>query len=309
MKIIKLINKTALPENVDNIRLFGAIYNTLIELNKEKANVFRDKINNGKIKITSAFPFIKNKKNGKNILFFPKPKKPEKITDSLRISVEVFNYMKEFKNIKYVSEEDLSEFIKHKVYDEKFAERFVNKERAKENKLEIERVTIPRNVLDRITMKSMIFYEHYIYIKGGGLWFGVEADDEDFKNIIRPALALLKDRGIGPNYSVGFGQFEFEVKEIKMGFDFNNYNGFLSLSKIIPTVKDIKGFSGFWDIKEMKSITRNGYHISPINMFTEGSVFNKKIDGSLREIIKNEYIVNGKAFLIPCFVGVDENEN
>lgn len=306
MRVIKLVNKTPLPENVDNIRLFGAMYSALIELNKQKASVFRNKVSSGEIKISSAFPFKGT------CLYFPKPIKPEKIEERGKYDIKTFICMKKFKDIKYVKQEGLDKYLKVKIYNEKFVKERVCSEKMatsgksdkKNGDFEIEKTIIPRNTLNRITLESNIFYEHYTYIKNGGLWFGLDCNDTDLKNIIEPALRFLEDRGLGPNYSVGFGQFRFKHGE-SISFNLQDFNGYMSLSKIIPSNNDLNNLSGFWSIKEFKTITKDGFHVY-INLFTEGSVFANQINGELYDKVYN-YLINGKAFLIPCNVEVEEN--
>jgi len=290
MHIIKLFNESPLPESIDNIRLFGAIYTALMEISSETAEIFKNKVKEGKIKISSAFPFVKN------LLYFPKPLKMELINPENR---KVLEKMKKFKKMKYISEKYLENILKIDYYDEDIIESL-----SEDNKIKKETITVPRNALNRITMKSDIFYEYYVYIVNGGVWFAVDSTTEDLTKIIYPALRFLKDRGLGPNYSVGFGQFWFEKDSEKSEtilkiIEKIEDNTFLLLSKAIPRTDDLKDIQGFWNIKEMKGITREGYHIYPVYMFTEGSVVNKKMEGSVYDRIPN-YLINGKSFLIPC---------
>ena len=138
--------------------LFGAIANALSRLN-EDVEEFISIVRNGELKFSSGFPF----ENG--TYYLPAPQLP----------VE--------KKWRFLSLENFEKVISGEIQDVKGDE-----------VKSIEKLEIPKVVLDRTTSNSGIYYLAALkFAKNSGLYFMVDGNDR----AIRQALKFLQDEGIG----------------------------------------------------------------------------------------------------------------
>jgi len=291
------------PE-LDSIKLFGAIFSAISELYPENIKEFKNNFEKGNIRLSSAFPVVKN------TYFFPKPillTQKNKINEENKKEI-IENYInfKKFKKTKFVSKEVFEEIIKKGIYDRELIKRIDEEYKIengcliskKEKVLESEMIEEPKVVVNRFSQKTKIFYKEGIYYKNTDLYFFVDADERSYK-IILTAVKFLEDRGFGPKYSSGFGQFKFiEDNTLELNTCGERW---LILSKYMPNDEEITSVgwdNSFYQFKEIKGLTKGGSYIAPMYVFTEGSCFaGKKLQGKLEKSIPN-YILNGVPYII-----------
>ncbi len=281
--------------------LFSGILNKYFELYSENTIDFcKEK----KFILSSAFLYCGE------ILFVPKPRLKPNLFEENDIGIS-----KKLRKIEFLSEEMFLKYagIKEKIkitdnviFDKRFLmtkkekqqfdDRFKNVSDAQ--KFIYKLIETPRNVLDRKTMRSEIYYvgETVINVKHNcGCYFLVHLIDESFKSELESSIKLLGEDGIGGDRSSGKGQFQL--------ISFNEYNGklnltkptekFITLSMYLPTEAEIKAGLLNSDNVSYELVKRRGWIYSPssksarkrtIRMFAEGSCF-KNINGSYGKVV------------------------
>ncbi len=243
-------------------------------------------------KISSAFPFYQIVE-GQRLHFFPKPELPY-----LRFSMDgdFEGKEKQLKKIRYL-EQGLFEAVLHKASDV-VALRSKNVKGNYASAPDLDLVmTLKAGNCDEITRSEP--YQHVevpvepggdsipytvdkiFFHQDAGLFFLLEAEEEEIKDKVKSAMYLLQDSGIGTDRNTGNGQFEVAFGELSMNLpeqgDFD-----LSLSLYCPREEEIQNLlsESFYGLTK-----RGGYISSPaslehltirkksIYMFTEGSVF------------------------------------
>ncbi|GBC75097.1 hypothetical protein HRbin06_00410 [archaeon HR06] len=141
-----------------------------------------------------------------------------------------------------------------------------------------------RNRVDRYTSHSDIFSYFYYKVNRGALYFLINIE-RDYEKIIKSAIKLLQDEGIGGDRSIGKGLGNLEFKDFELNTP-NNANCFINLSLYYPEYDELIKFKDSKNIISYDLIERGGWVDSivgnfrkkAINMFVEGSIF-PKIDG------------------------------
>ncbi|MEM4710957.1 MAG: type III-A CRISPR-associated RAMP protein Csm4 [Candidatus Woesearchaeota archaeon] len=296
MKLIKLIpgkgskfhfgtgklNTTEIIFHSDS--LFSAIINNYVKL-------FNDYPNNIPL-ISSVFPF------SNNTLYFPKP------YYQLSIGEE---FGKKIKKIQFVSKEIIENFDK-KIKDFEINDIFLCYKN--------EDKPIIRKILEtkvKISKPNNIPYDiEFFEISNGGLFFLIDGEI-DYK--LEEAIKLIKYEGLGGERSSGKGLFN----DIKIE-DFNFKSGekedlYYSISLISPLC-DEYNYAISYNLIERKGFiyspfNKFTYRKNPLIMFSEGSLFSKKINGTIRrvatqnDILKHDVFRDGRAFLLR----LNKNEN
>jgi CRISPR-associated protein Csm4 len=229
--------------------------------------------------ISSAFPFVKDE------LFFPKP---ELLPDGLMKRVD----RKKAKKIKYFTQAVFNKILRggdetvvlteSNIHNIAYYTETVLTENQPYISQTVQRVTVNRTFEE----EGNTFYTERLYFtEGCGLFFILKINIEKYEPIIKAALRLLGDNGIGSDKSVGNGQFEFETKPF--AFEHFNAEKQVTLSLYCPQEKEVKNES-FLKQSAYNLIKRGGYIANPNNfdkstlrkksivMFTEGSVFSKE---------------------------------
>lgn len=268
--------------------------------------------------ISSAFPFV-NKE-----LFFPKP---EWISTDLTSSL-VEEDKKKFKKIQFMSQTSFEAILDGRL-------NALDNQCFKETKYytatdigeyqPYKSETVQRVVVNRTGEEEpTTFYTERLYFtqgddfnEGCGLYFIIDVPDAQ-RDIVKAALKLLGDNGIGSDKSVGNGQFKF--KDFKP-FDFKQAEGAkhqIAMSLYCPTKDEIID-EAFLNDSAYSLIKRGGYIANPDNfdnstlrkksivMFTEGSVFpnSKKLVGKVVDLKPNTPVVthsiwrDGRALFLP----------
>ena len=299
-KYIRIRPLSLFPE-LDSIKLFGAIFSAVSELYPENIKEFENDFENGNIRVSSAFPVVGN------TYFFPKPiLLSQKNKNNEKDKKKAIENYKKFKKIKFIPKKFLEEIIKKGFYDEELINKANDEYEMKDDYLILKGektpesgiMELPKVGINRFSQKSDIFYKEGIYYKDTDLYFFVDADGKNYK-IILTAIKFLEDRGFGPKYSSGYGQFKFVEKDTLNIHSCGER--WLILSKYMPNNEEIKSIiwdNSFYQFKEIKGLTREGFHISPVYIFTEGSCFaGKKLQGKLEKSIPN-YTLNGVPYII-----------
>ena len=158
---------------------------------------------------------------------------------------------------------------------------------------QIESIDMPRNALNRYTLKSNIFYSPATIYKNCNLYFLAHTDEQNLKSI-ESALKFLQDRGIGQDYSVGFGQFEFEKTELELN-EPNSANKTITLSKMILDENKKELYS--YKAEEIKGFNKDGLHIYPTVYLKDGSCISSEVKGKILKIREN-FLINGLCYPI-----------
>ena len=286
MKAVKLKFKTpvrigdrgigleSVSEVIHSDTLFSAIANALSDLNEDVVE-FVEKVSNGELRISSAFPFKRDE------YYLPAPVKPyEKKVDPF-VPKDVF--------------EDLL------IYNE--VDREIEKEKP------YKEFELPKVAVDRITANTSIYYVSLLKFDDGGFYFLIEGNG---RRLIELALRYLADDGIGGKRTWGLGRFEFEFTDFSLKTP-KDSNAFVTLSVVFPqNLKSIAFWKPL--IRGGWTFSRKGKQIRKpvIIMASEGSVFGEEEHGKvidLDEIVKgfsakvgHKVFVNGKSFLVPAVI-------
>lgn len=166
---------------------------------------------------------------------------------------------------------------------------------------------MPRVRLDRMTSVSEIYYFGEV-IFHGGLHFLIQMRDDTYLNELETVLRVLGDEGIGGDRTYGKGLFTIK------GFDTITFDGsddaewYVTLSLTNPCREEINGLTGFFGFSDrggwVCSQDERNRRRNVVKMFSEGSVFNKKIVGRLVNVGegKHSFFRYGYSFLLPVRV-------
>lgn len=268
--------------------------------------------------VSSAFPYIND------CLFLPKPQG--------KISVEVqgkeeHEYRKKLKKINFVECSLWQELISGKTIEVDYNQLqgdyllpSTEMDFAKPMLSQVnQRVSVPRDNNDA----QPFFFDWTYFRKNAGLFFVVEADEENIKEL-KSLMEMLGETGIGTDKNVGGGKFEVEQAGIQIS-DLANINASLLLSTYIPTEDELPKLN-LTDSK-YELIRRDGYlagssetdfrHLrkKSVYMFNVGSVFLTKepLKGTIVDLKPDwndermhPIYRSGKPFVVP--VNLIENE-
>lgn len=243
-------------------------------------------------KISSAFPFFNSQTRGERLYFFPKPE-----IDRLPLDVRSdVGKEKKLKKLEYLEKSLFEQLIAGQSatlspddFSGKYAAAPAVQLRAtllKENCEHITRshpfqhVAISR---DHSTDSEPYYVDKIFFHNNAGLFFLVEAEGETI-DMLKAAMRLLADNGIGTDRNVGNGQFEASFDQIELNLPAQaDYE--MALSLYCPQREEV----GSQDMERayFSLIKRGGYVSSPereehqtlrkksIYMFGEGSIFPK----------------------------------
>jgi CRISPR-associated protein Csm4 len=260
--------------------IFNAIINAYSLMHtKDKTDEFLKNFES--VKISSAFPF-----HGKE-LYFPRPRMRLNADENI-----IEEHAKEIKKIEFVSKVFFEKLINGEKFSDNEIEKLVKKTKF------YKEYQMPKVYLDRETKKSDFFFIGAMkFEKKCGLWFGIECEDNVYKEI-NSCLRLLQDEGIGGKRTWGYGLFEYEEDNIELRLPVNS-NLYMLLSLFYPNQSETALFSGeyaSWDF-----ILRGGYiekrRKPRIRMIKEGSVFDAVPYGKILKF--DGFCDYGMAFSVP----------
>ncbi|ABS61237.1 type III-A CRISPR-associated RAMP protein Csm4 [Fervidobacterium nodosum] len=272
-------------------------YNLLFGSEKTKELLGKIDNSHSELLLSSTFFYVGDK------YFLPKPKGE---TFGLENKIE---QVKKIKKIKFVEDKVLLE--NSSLSEENIDIPFILSGKADAAIAKFyEVLERPRVMVARDYSQSNLFYFSEVHFKeGSGLWFYLKVSDDIEKEVLA-ALKLLSDEGIGGDRTYGFGQFEYDLTQVNLPEQGENY---LLLSPYIPDSEDYEENS-----KEITKLAkayelryRTGYiHNSDkkakrVTMFAEGSVFTKPVKGKILDVTPDNFEYDyriyryGKAFLLP----------
>lgn len=292
--------------------IFGALMSAHAKLfGDEQTKELIEKLKNNstetELRISSAFYFVGE------TYFLPRPK-----SETFGLEKKV-SQMKKLKKIKYVQDEILYGNVE--VEESDIQGQFLSK-RSIEFQGDFDGPVMiferPRVMIYRTNLRSNLYYFSEVHFAPNcGLWFYLSVGQAIEKPILA-ALKLLADEGLGGDRTYGFGHFQYELEPVELPKEGEKY---VLLSPYIPGPDDYDENQTIKDIVEAYELRyRTGYiHESDkkskrVVMFSEGSVFNKRVDGKILNVtpdgfkLEKDYEIYryGKAFLLP-FRGVNKS--
>jgi CRISPR-associated protein Csm4 len=303
--IIYLEPKTAFSKAIPRSdTLFGAICWAVRLLDgKEKLEELLEKFKPDKAPfvLSSMFPYVENSENKKKFLFLPCPLFPPTPEDFKNI--EEYKKNKANKKVKYVSQ-TVFNAIANGSYkkDDCVVQAGIRMTKGEQKELEdlkniFDESEAVHNTLNRITYQSKIYYESMVvkakqdsHLKAG-FYFLIKLDekDKDLVSMLKNAIDFLKEKGIGGNTSIGFGQCDIKAedepkdKPIIAGYPKEKY--LVTLSLMFPSKLDQDHLrknqtKSYAQLERRKGFLESSY-LSDVNriwkptlfMLAEGSVF------------------------------------
>jgi CRISPR-associated protein Csm4 len=276
--------------------------------------------------ISSLFPFYQKDKNSEAVYFFPKPRKSVEL--NLQKTTEEID-RKKFKKVDWLDLEFFIKYLSSGSVDINLSDIKSNYLTTKEIDRDFissavsPRVKVPRDYA--VEQDATPFYMDRIYFKDySGLYFMMKGET----NLLRSALELLQNEGIGTDRNVGNGFFTVSEDKIELDLpDKCETDYTLSLSMFIPESKQqldemLSGEKVGYDfVRRGGWITTppfNTYRKNAIYAFTHGSVFSMKmtenvvVEGKIVDLkpeiefeqgkIDHPIWRNGRSFFIPIVV-------
>jgi len=318
--------------------LFSAIINIHSKV-FDNTEPFIELFENGKIKISSAFPMLMDKDNSNRIFFLPKPELNYSTTENI----------KEEKKIKYLSHEVFKQATKtvnnkigfsNKNYFTTIGRTYtVSKTEINTNEELsgfISKQVMPKTKVHSTTQDDSFYHETDIQLlplefeKGNNRTiliphfyflyeYELEASDK-IKNQFITCLRILADEGIGGERSTGKGQLR-EILETEIDLNLQDSNSKkMLLSLCNPNTKDefdsfenydivIRGGGSVSfdteDDNEENKPEYSDYRKKQVRMIAEGAIVNGNVEGRLVDVSpekgneEHKYFRNGKCFTIP----------
>lgn len=267
--------------------LYSAIFQAWLRLfNEPMADVL----------LTSAFPFVDSD------YYFPRPLLP--IPDfTAELATQ---YGKAIKRLRFVDRDHFCKWISGKALD---METMLAKGATVAKTMHT--VVRPKVALDRMTSSSNLYFVgEAVFAKRheAGLFFLVDLNAEQWPKF-QSALKFLGEEGIGGRRSQGYGAFEADFSESFVPMEPENPNAFVTLSLFYPACEDeVKDSLIAYRLVERTGWLEGGkgnlgMRHKRILMMTEGSVFRKRVAGTLVDVAPESFkshpvYRNGLAFTI-----------
>ncbi len=308
--------------------LFSAIFIEIMNFyGLERAIEFQNKISDGKILISTAFPYFYDEDEEQTRLFISKPiiyfdngvenKKESNLDEGKSLKKLV-------KQIEYIQISDLENYINDiangnseniKIYYSKMIEQKMDV------KVNMEKESNPYTVVSNVY--GNVLENDGINIKGkSGLYFIIKSEQDDDINMIKTALISLQYTGIGGKRSIGYGRFRLIGPTALLD---NNYddeclfkylenvktaNTKILISLLSPKKSEIEKIIS--DNSYYSLIRRGGFIYSDkysktnlkkkeIYMLAEGSCLNECLDGEVQNLAiggNHNIYRNGKGMYI-----------
>lgn len=284
---IKFESKICLPpgatdflDSLDSVKIAGSVIRRLKEHNENKGHELIEHFKKRNIAVSSIFP------RKDNDYFFPRPVIPE------IISPQKENKKKEIS--RFINKDTLEKIINEneleKVWD------ILEEQNGKEVP-KIHTTTRLRNTIERTTFRSIGLFE-ISEVHTEEMFFLVQGEKKAIE-LFDEGIQIVKDVGLSRSQSIGYGKFEITSKE-KFEIKQPKGEGKMLLSKYIPQANELK--DGWYHIKEIKGITRNGFHFREIYALTEASIVLTDSDdiGQFLDLETISYSINGIGFYIKC---------
>jgi CRISPR-associated protein Csm4 len=245
------------------------------------------------ITISSAYPFVDH------TYYLPKPGLEPPGFDNTEIRE---SYAKSVKSTAFLSHNTFKKWISREAVDYTGMEA--------ESQLlakHISNTVRPRVKIDRINSQTALYFVGEVTFTRGraGLYFIVRCMEDVYKKL-QVVMRVLADEGLGGERSSGYGRFDVQFMENFMIPEVNNGSKYVSISLYYPaSEKEFKGAMESYQLYRRGGWTTGedvNYPHKRVTMFSEGSVFNKKVTGTVIDVspagVKHPVYRYGKAFLV-----------
>lgn len=280
---------------------FSALCLEYIKLNgAETIENFIDFFNNGNLLISSLLPY----KN--DDLYIPKPSIVIERSDA-KNEDNSSSDRKKMKKLNYIKVSDIDAYLNHikGIGDFNFDYEYNN----------FAKYSLNQKVGLRDEENRLYSLGTYSFYKNNGLYFILSFSDNGKLEEFEKVLKSLSYSGIGGKRTYGLGNFEYSISDyIEFGnklFSDSKYKTLLSLySPGENEINDIDFNNSFYSlIKRNGFIYSNSYNDNllkrkSLSMFKEGSCFNNRIRGNIKDVSQNgnhKVYRYGKAF----YIGID----
>lgn len=312
-------------DEVDLIIHSDTLFSALINIHSkvyEDTEEFIQLFDEGKIKISSAFPMLSNSENDKNIFFLPKPELDFNINTNIKeekkikfISTEVYKNINSLKsnsqnqNINFTDKNYFSIIgssycvVKDEIptSDDWKSANIISKEVIPKTKVHRDvqednfyhetNIQFKPIVIEKDENNKITYSPHFYFM------YDLNCSDEQ-KNKFFTCLRILADEGIGGERSAGKGQLE-EIIETEIPIELkSDSNEYLLLSLCNPNSQDefdsfekyeitVRGggsvsFDDEIESDEVEDIKL--YRKKQVRMIAEGAIVKGKVDGRLVDV-------------------------
>ena len=274
-----------LTSPVPSYTLFGALcWSARFLFGEEKLKDILQMADRGEILISSLMPIINEEKQ-----FFKPFLEPKILTKKDREELNLENdtqfrsFLKKFKKLEFVPFKILKKILNGQITNDRDLafEVFEVKNVIKDNKSEDNKnvskdknvnrrpyilLSIPHANINRITGSTSeggtLYFEETLGAAADSYFFLVGVEDENLiSDIVKPALNLLEDWGLGGNRSTGFGSFKLkrwhrkpEIEEYVQ----NRTQTLITLSKTLPT-RNVNFGKSFYQIETFRGTVDSGF--------------------------------------------------
>ena len=282
------------PEKISMIvhsdTILSALYSLVLKVDDE----FSEKIVEGAVRISSAFPFYREK--NEIIYYFPRPIVPQDRLFS--IPETEYALWKKLKKLNFIPWDWVLRFLKGEKIE-------VNDQDIENIKAKLRKVfkahNIPKVALDRVTQNSNLFHFGELHFSKGGLFIIADFEDDHTKSVFEGLLKLLGDEGLGGRRTAGYGLFDVEIDSFEIYLPGNPLK-YMLLSLYWPSEKERERLN----LKEAsyQLIRRAGWFLlndgcslrrKPLWMFKEGSILNKEPFGGTADVTPG-LLTTGRVF-------------
>ncbi|MEO0199261.1 MAG: type III-A CRISPR-associated RAMP protein Csm4 [candidate division WOR-3 bacterium] len=295
------VDKEEVLRHVPSDVLYGALYNISLLVNSK----LKSAIEEGEVRISSAFPFHED--SGKVTYFLPKPK----LGFSELMNVMPYDEAKKFKKSAFISLDSIRVLMTNNsdfdlLRDTIRSDFYRLKEIFEES-------IMPMVSIDRVTSDANYFMFGGVRFFKGGLYFLAEgANEEIFKNL-EAVLRILGEEGLGGKKTDGYGIFDFIEDSVELEIPEKPQKYWL-LSLAYPSEEDMKVLSlkdSYYELTLRRGWSQLNTGITfrrkSVWLIKEGSVLNAPVRGTKVDVVpdvlkgelEHEVYKFGYAFLIP----------
>lgn len=260
-----------LTSPVPSYTLFGALcWSARFLFGEEKLKDILQMADRGEILISSLMPIINEEKQ-----FFKPVLEPKILTKKDREELNLENdtqfrsFLKKFKKLEFVPFEILKKILNGQITNDRdlaFEVRNVFKDTYENHRSYIP-LSIPHANINRITGSTSeggtLYFEETLGAVADSYFFLVGVKDENLiSDIVKPALNLLEDWGLGGNRSTGLGSFKLKrwhrEPEIETYVQ-NRTQTLITISKTLPT-RNINFEKSFYQIEIFRGTVDSGFY-------------------------------------------------
>ncbi|WCL81676.1 type III-A CRISPR-associated RAMP protein Csm4 [Saprospira sp. CCB-QB6] len=248
-------------KDLSSDRIQSALFAAALQLFDELADPATGLAFMNSFRLSSAFPFWEDKKEGTKIRLYPKPAsfpyelpfKLDELKDSLGLTE------KELKKISFLEEgcffallkgenlNDLALTADYKLLYSKSKCTLAVWEKLEELKAENKGLKVQKtDIVDHVHLEQGVQATPYsmdkiFFEEEAGLFFILQTENEDSLKKVKAAFRLLADQGIGTDRSTGHGHFEAEIEAQRMNIKKSEKKSqhYISLGTYSPSKEEL----------------------------------------------------------------------